>query len=372
MKTLGLVINPIAGMGGRVGLKGTDGKDIIDKAIMLGAIKEAPGIANKALKKLLPIKDELLILTSAGEMGEEQCKKLSFNYEIIYQPKKITDSSDTIRAAKIMKEREVDLIIFVGGDGTARDIYRAVGTEVVVIGVPAGVKIHSPVYGNTPELAGDLALLYLKNENFIVKEEEVIDIDERAFRNSIVNTKLFGYLKIPYKRKYIQNKKAPTPLSEEANQKAIALDIIDNMEEGIYYIIGPGTTTKAIMDELNITGSLLGIDIMKDKKLIKPDCNEKEIMEVIGDSECKLIVTPTGGQGYLLGRGNQQISPRVLLKIGIKNIIIISTNSKIIRLKGSPLLIYTGDEKLDQMLSGYYKIKTGYGMDIMYMVSGSY
>ncbi|WP_353094969.1 ATP-NAD kinase family protein [Tissierella praeacuta] len=370
MKTIGLIINPIAGMGGRVGLKGTDGKLILDMAIKLGAVKEAPSKAIKALRKLKSIKEELLILTSSLDMGENQCRLLGFNYEIVHKSNQETNAFDTLKTAKIMEERGVELIIFVGGDGTARNVYEAVGNRVVVIGIPAGVKIHSPVYGNTPESAGELALLYLNNDNLYAKEEEVVDIDEEAFRNDEVRTQLFGYLKIPYKKELLQNKKAPTPLGEEENKYAIALDIIDNMEKDIYYLIGPGTTTRAIMEKLDLPSTLLGVDIVKDKKVVKLDCNEKDILGILADENGKLIITPTGGQGYLLGRGNQQISPKVLKRIGRDNILIISTNSKIIELKGNSLLIYTGDKDMDRELTGYYRVKVGYKMDIIYRVSG--
>ena len=372
MKTIGLIINPVAGMGGRVGLKGTDGREILDMAIELEAVKEAPSKAVKALEKLVPIKEELLILTSSFDMGENQCKALDFNYEIVHKTNSITDFSDTLKSAKIMEERGVELIIFVGGDGTARNIYEAVEDRVTALGIPAGVKIYSPVYGNTPELAGKLALMYLSNGSFHTKEEEVIDIDEELFRNNQVKTQLFGYLKVPYKKELLQNKKAPTPLEEEVSQRAIALDIIDNMKKEIYYLIGPGTTTRAIMDELNLSNTLLGVDIIKDKTVIKLDCNEDDILNILSGEKGKLVITPTGGQGYLLGRGNQQISPRVLKKIGKDSILIISSNSKIIDLKGRPLLIYTGDEVTDKNLAGYYRIKVGYGMDIIYKVSGVY
>ncbi len=320
MRTIGLIINPVSGMGGKVGLKGTDGREILDKAIKLGAVKEAPSKAVKALKKLEPIKEELLILTSSFDMGENQCKLLGFDYEIIHKSTQKTNALDTIKAAKLMEKRGVELIIFVGGDGTARNIYEAINNRVVVLGIPAGVKIHSPVYGNTPESAGELALLYLKGDNLNVKEEEVID----------------------------------------------------NMEEEIYYIIGPGTTTRAIMETLNLPSTLLGVDIVKDKKVIKLDCNEEDILNILDDNKGRLIITPTGGQGYLLGRGNQQISPKVLKIIGKDNILIIAPNSKIVDLRGNPLLIYTGDETTDKKLAGYYRIKVGYKMDIIYKVSGVY
>ncbi|MBU5439254.1 ATP-NAD kinase family protein [Tissierella sp. MSJ-40] len=369
MKKVGLIINPVAGMGGRVGLKGTDGVNILRKAIKLGAMKEAPRKALRGIERLLPIKDDIIILTCSGDMGEDQCKGLGFNVRVILESSGNTTSRETMIGASIMEEKKVELLIFVGGDGTARDIYKGVGNRIVTLGIPAGVKIHSPVYANTPEKAGDLALLYLKGENFVVKEEEVIDIDEEAFRKNEVRTRLFGYLKVPYKKEYLQNKKAPTPLKEEENQKAIALDIIDNMIDGVYYIIGPGTTTRAIMEGLNLPYTLLGVDIIKDKKLIKSDCSEKDILQIVSNSKSKLIITPTGGQGYLLGRGNQQISDKVIKKIEKENIYIISSNRKIVELGGKPLLIYTGDKDIDLMLEGYYRVKVGYGIDIMYRVS---
>lgn len=323
MKTIGLIINPIAGMGGRVGLKGTDGIEILNRAIQLGASEEAPNIACAALRKLAPIKEELHILTASGDMGENQCSALGFQFEVVYETQRST-STDTVKAARIMAERGAELILFAGGDGTARDIYRAVGTHTAVLGIPAGVKIYSPVYGNSPQAAGELALRYLQDGSLPLKEEEVVDIDEEAVRNNQVRTELFGCMKVPYKREYLQNRKAPTPLSEEESRHAIALDIVDHMDEGAYYLIGPGTTTGAIMKELNLPHTLLGIDVIKDKSLIKPDCNERDLLNVLGDGTGKLIITPTGGQGYLLGRGNQQISPEVLQKIGKENITVIS------------------------------------------------
>ncbi len=372
MKTIGLIINPIAGMGGRVGLKGTDGIEILNRAIQLGAFKEAPAVASAALRKLLPIREELTVLTVSGDMGENLCRELGFRFEIVSRPEAaagITVSADTVKAAALMKERGAALILFAGGDGTARDLYRAVGNRAVVLGIPAGVKIYSPVYGNTPQAAGELAFRYLCDSTLPVREEEVVDIDEEAIRNNQVRTELFGYLKVPYKREYLQNRKAPTPLSEEESRNAIALDIIDHMQEGESYLIGPGTTTGAIMKELNLPNTLLGVDVIKDKALVKQDCNERDLLDILGEGTGKLILTPTGGQGYLLGRGNQQISAAVLQKIGKENIVVISTNSKIIELRNRPLLIDTGKESMNQKLAGYYRIKIGYGMDLIYKVS---
>ena len=369
MKKIGLIVNPIAGMGGRVGLKGTDGEDILKKAKELGASMEAPSKAQKALRSLLEIKEELLIVTCSGIMGEDIARNLGFKVKVVYSTSKETSSQDTkVGAGKILEE-EVEILLFVGGDGTARDIYEVVGTSEVTLGIPAGVKIHSPVYGNTPENSGKLAFLYLTGGIDKVREEEVVDIDEEAFRNDRMTTSLYGYLKVPVDKKFMQNKKAPTPLDEESTQKAIALDIIDNMEDDTYYVIGPGTTPRAIMKMLNLPYTLLGVDILKDKKIVELDCSEKDILHHIKGKKTKLILTPTGGQGYLLGRGNQQISSRVIEEIGKRNITIISTDSKLVNLRGEPLLVYTGDEETDKSLRGYYRVKVGYEMEKMYLVS---
>lgn len=368
LKKLGLIVNPIAGMGGRVGLKGTDGIDMVKKARNLGAFEEAPNKAKKALEKLRGVKDDILIVTCSGNMGEKMSEDYEFKTEVILNIDADSTDKHTIIAARKMLKKEVDLLLFVGGDGTARDIYNAIGNELVVLGVPAGVKIHSPVYASTPEKAGELAKLYLQGKKIELKEEEVIDIDEEAFRNDIVNTRLYGYLKIPYEKDFVQNKKAPTPLNEETSKKAIALDIIDYMKEDIYYIIGPGSTTRWIMTTLELPYTLLGVDILKNKKIVTLDVTEEELLEYVNKNSCKLIITPTGGQGFLLGRGNQQISNNVIQKVGKENIIIVSVDSKLIELKGKPLFVYTGDRDLDEYLQGYYKVKIGYNDEIMYPV----
>ncbi len=370
MKKLGLIVNPIAGMGGRVGLKGTDGIDTLKKAKNLGAFEEAPKKAKKALEKLKEIKEDLLIITCSGKMGQEISEDYEFKTKVILNVEGNSTENHTILAARNMLEKEVDLLLFVGGDGTARDIYNAIGNKLVVLGVPAGVKIHSPVYASTPEKAGELARLYLQGKKTRVKEEEVIDIDEEAFRNDIVNTRLYGYLKIPYEKNFVQNKKAPTPLNEELSKETIALDIIDHMEEDIIYIIGPGSTTRWIMTTLKLPYTLLGVDIILNKKMAKIDATEKDILNNIKNHPAKLVLTPTGGQGCLLGRGNQQISSDVIQKVGKENIIIVSANSKLVELRGKPLFVYTGDRDLDKYLQGYYRVKIGYKDEVMYKVTG--
>ncbi len=369
MKKLGLVVNPIAGMGGTVGLKGTDGKEIIAKAREMGAEAKAPFRTITALEKLKRIEDEFKVLTYQGVMGEWEVKQVGLNYELIGRPeKKITSAFDTVNAAKELKKRGVNLLLFVGGDGTARDIYQAVGNKQVVLGIPAGVKIHSGVYATNPIRAGELAVDYIQDKIAEIREMEVMDIDESAFREGTVKTKLYGYLKIPFARKMVQKQKSGSSINDRAEQELIAVHIINEMEKDFYYIIGPGTTTRPIMQQLDLDYSLLGVDIIYNKKLIAQDLSEKEILNIIEGEKVKIIVTPIGGQGHLFGRGNQQFRPVVIREVGLDNIIIVATEGKINSFQGRPLLVDTGDKKLNNDLKGYFTIVSSYNRKVIYKV----
>lgn len=370
MKKLGLIINPIAGMGGRVGLKGTDGLSILEKAKALGAKPIAQERAKKALQMLKYLKDKFELVTCAAKMGEEAACQVGFSPLVLnIGASALTTAADTREAAKKMKALKVDLLLFTGGDGTARDIYQAVGNSLVVMGIPAGVKIHSAVFAYNPQAAGELAALYLQDKTSATFEAEVMDIDEEMFRKQILSARLFGYLSIPGRPTFLQRAKTPSSASERYSQQAIAFEISENLSDDFFYIIGPGTTPKAIMDRLGLDNSLLGVDLIFRKKLIGRDLNETELLARIEGRKVKLIITPVGGQGYLLGRGNQQLSPEVIRKVGRENIIIVATKHKINSLYRQPLLLDSGDERIDKELSGYYKIITGYREYIIYKVS---
>ena len=370
VKKIGLIINPIAGMGGRVGLKGTDGKSILEKAVILGAIPQSESRTKDALSALSKSGSSLVLFTYSGSMGEKTARECGFSPEIIGSPSgQDTTSGDTKNAAKAMMDAEVDLLLFAGGDGTARDIYSAVGSELIVIGIPTGVKIHSAVFAQKPQSAGELASLYVQGRIQNVREAEVMDIDEEEFRQGHLFAKLYGYLKIPWERKLLQRLKAGSSKSEQYVHEAIAFEVVQKMEKDWFYIIGPGTTTRAVMKNLNLDNTLLGVDLVKNKKLIGKDLNEAELLEKINGQKTKLIVTPVGGQGYLFGRGNQQISSEVLKIVGKSNILVISSKHKLNALKGHPLLIDTGDKEIDDMLSDYYRIITGYNEAVIFRVS---
>ena len=363
-KKLGFIVNPYAGLGGRVGLKGSDGEEIVKKAISLGASQEAPERSMRGLKQLESIKDHIHILTCSGDMGENQAKRLGFDYEVVLDiDKERTTGRDTEKAAELIMEKAVDSILFAGGDGTARDVYRAVDKNLPVVGIPAGVKIHSGVYGATPESAGQVVMKLFESKGRIqYKEAEVMDIDEEAFRKNQVSAKLYGYMTVPYERSLMQSKKAGSNLSEQNAVDGMASHIIENMEKGKLYLFGPGTTTRGILKKLNIDKTLLGVDAVLNKKLIAEDLMEKDILKLLDKyPKGEIIVTVIGGQGFIFGRGNQQLSHRVINRVGIDNITVAATESKMIALEGKPLRADTGNKEIDKLFNGYMKVVTGLG-----------
>lgn len=363
---LGLIVNPLAGIGGRVGLKGSDGIDIVKKALSMGAKITSPNRAIESLQELVQYKDKFELITYPSEMGEDEAKQCGFSPMVIGNIKSgQTTSEDTKSAANQLANFGVDLIIFVGGDGTARDIYNAIGDKQPVVGIPSGVKIHSSVYAVNPHRAADLIKLFIDGLAPVC-EMEVMDIDEESFRQGQLSARLYGYLKVPYERRLVQGAKAASS-GMEASVHAIAEAVVDSMDEDYYYILGPGTTVKAIGDELKIDKTLLGVDMVYHKQLIGKDLNEKQILELIDGKKVKIVITVIGGQGYLFGRGNQQLSPKIIWKVGKQNLIVVATKSKLLSLRGS-LLVDTGDQECDRYLSGYTRVTTGYNEEVVWKI----
>lgn len=359
-KKLGLIVNPVAGIGGRVGLKGSDGEEIQQRALELGAVPQAQQRAAQALERLLPLSSQIELVSYPREMGEDTARECGFAPMAMGSivPGQTT-AEDTRRAAREMRQQGVDLLLFAGGDGTARNIYEAIGEDLVVLGIPAGVKIHSAVYATHPAAAGDLAALYLQGRAEGLREAEVMDIDEGAFRQGSLSARLYGYLRIPVWTGLVQSQKVPST-GEEASVASIAFDVAESMESDCLYILGPGTTTRAIASELGVSKTLLGVDVVLDRELVAADANEAQLLALLEGCRAKIVVTPIGGQGFLFGRGNQQLSPRVIQAVGRENIVVVSTPDKLHALGHQPLLVDTGDPALDQMLGGYLLVVTGY------------
>ena len=387
-KRLGLIVNPIAGVGGRVGLKGSDGPDILRRALELGAVRDAPRRAGLALARLARLRDRIELVTCPGEMGEDEALATGFEpvvlegvigarwgerRELLPDGVFATTPADTEAAARAMRDMGVDLLLFAGGDGTARNVCDAIDGDLPALGVPAGVKIHSAVYATTPGRAGDLAALYLHDRPAAVRlrESEVMDIDEDAFRDDRVSARLYGYLQVPYERTMVQSAKAGGVAGDAAGLRAIAQDVINEMRPGVVYLLGPGTTMRSVAEALGVHKTLLGVDAVRDRALVGSDLSERQILELVGDGPARIVVTVIGGQGHILGRGNQQFSADVVRRVGGENVVVVATQTKLLSLKGGPLLVDTGDPALDERLAGYHQVVTNLGHRTMYRVAGA-
>ena len=367
MKRIGLIVNPYAGIGGRVGLKGSDGAEIRQKALELGAVPMSPQRTVEVLKLLAGL--DFMLYTYPGKMGEEEALEAGLEPIVIGELGGESTAEDTKIAAELMLGKDLDLIVFAGGDGTARDIYSVVGDKVAVLGIPTGVKIHSGVYAVDPRSAGELLHRFIDDGNVEYKLEEVMDIDEEAFRNNTLQVQLYGYMKTLYVEELIQGGKESSVLTDESSKIGIANEITDEMEPDILYVLGPGTTVEPIAEILGLKKSLLGVDLVKNRELVASDLNEEQLLDAIKGEDTRLIVTVIGGQGFVFGRGNQQISPKVIRAIGKNNLIIVASPDKLAALRGHPLRMDTGDSELDESLKGYYKVRTGYGRRTLYKVA---
>lgn len=362
---LGLIINPVAGVGGAVALKGSDG--VVEQALALGAVPQAQNKTALALEQLLPLKEQLQILTVAGAMGADLLASLGFHYQICYTPFSTqTTAEDTEQAAAAIAEQGVDLLLFAGGDGTARNICAAVGERATVLGVPAGCKIHSGVYAISPSAAGKVIAQLVKGELVTLTEAAVMDIDETAFRQGIVRAKRFGEMRIPAELRYIQSVKNGGKESEELVLDDLAAYIASNMDHDVRYVMGSGSTVAAVMKELDLPNTLLGVDVVENGKLIASDVTAAELLALVQDYPSKLVITLIGGQGHVFGRGNQQLSPAVIRAVGRNNICLVATKTKLQQLEGRPLLADTGDAGLDQQLQGLIPVLVGYNDYVMY------
>jgi len=352
-----------------VGLKGSDGLPTQTLARHLGAVSPARHRAGEALAALAGLRHQIEIVAYPGEMGADVAKACGFTPHVVGTIRSCaTTAHDTYTAAQTLRDLGAAFVMFAGGDGTARNMVEAVGTTVPAIGIPAGVKIQSAVYAVNPTSAGHVAASYLRGEIRTLHEAEVLDLDEEAYRQGVVSPRLYGYLRVPLERRLLQPRKSPSLPAERASLDAIATEVIEGMQDDVMYVVGPGTTTRPILGCLGLPKTLIGVDVLLRRCLIAVDANEAELLHLLQQHAAKIVVTPIGGQGFIFGRGNQQISPSVIRAVGKENVIVVSTLEKILSLEGCPLLVDTDDPDIDRQLSGLIKVTTGYRERLVYPV----
>jgi predicted polyphosphate/ATP-dependent NAD kinase len=345
MERLGFVVNPIAGMGGRVGLKGTDGK--VDRARELGAERRAPDRATEALVELHDIDGETEIVTYGGQMGADEAREAGFEPTVVGDPAgEETTAADTREAVRTFVEHGVDLILFVGGDGTAVDVAETLDdldSTIPILGVPAGVKVYSAVFAVTPEAAARVAVLFDSTER-----AEVNDIDEDQYRAGEVHTELRALATVP-----VTDQRQGSKQLSAGTVAGVADWFADTVREGVTYVLGPGSTLGTIEERLGVEGTPLGVDVYRDGEVLARDAAESEILAALGEQNV-VVVTPIGGQGFVFGRGNDQISPEVIRQCEVE---IVASRRKLDDL--GVLRVDTGDAEIDEQLRGWHRVRVG-------------
>lgn len=354
-------MNPLAGLGGRTALKGSDGA-LSELALARGAEPTAPKRAIRALESLALLQTKLTLAGAGGEMGEEEAAAAGLAIEVLYRPGPSTTPQDTIEAARRILDWEPDLILFAGGDGTARDLMAVVGQSCPVLGIPAGVKMHSAVFARTARDAGALvaALAEQPPADRAFTLAEVVDRSDGGI------PELFGTMSVPRDPRRMQPAKASPGLSGPAELEGACRQLAKTIRDGDQVtIIGPGSSTLQLKYQLSRRGTLLGVDVYSGKQMIAEDADEQAILAAIDRRPARLILGVIGGQGFLIGRGNQQISPAVIRSVGRENIFGIASAEKLAALPDRTLYADTGEDALDAELAGYIPVQVSAGRQVM-------
>lgn len=364
---LGLVVNPLAGLGGSVALKGSDG--VAALALARGATPKAQERARAVMEALLPWRACIRVLTASGAMGEGLARELGFAVQVLHEAGDPTSADDTRAATRAIAETGADLLLFAGGDGTARDVAAAVGLCLPALGIPAGVKMQSGVFAVTPRAAAEVVRLMLEGELVLVDAAEVRDIDETALREGRVASRHYAELRVPSEGRYLQQVKCNGREVEALVLQEIAAEVTEQMQPGVTYFIGPGTTPAAIMEALALPNTLLGVDVVRDDQLLARDADAATLERFCAEGPCRLVITATGGQGMLLGRGNQQFSTTVLRSVGREGLIVLATHEKLESLQGRPLLMDLDDDAIARTFSGFIEVVSGYRHRVLYRLA---
>lgn len=353
---VGVLLNPIAGFGGTLAMHGTDQLpgSLYDAAV------DAARAEQRLLRALTSFSAEHLdatLLVPAGLLGSGQLTRAGVPHVTldVVRPVGRTTKRDTADAARALVAAHVDCLLFAGGDGTATDIASAVGEVVPVIGVPSGVKMHSEVFARSPESAGQLLAQFLRGE---CRLEAVEVLDVVGDRSSTVGT-----LMAPASRALLQRAKAVVPAQiSEISRGLIARDVVETHGRRGTWVLGPGTTVATVADELGVAATLRGVDVLHTSGVVEQDVTEERLFEIVdGCNDARLVLGVIGGQGFLLGRGNHEVSPRVIERIGVESVCIVASEAKISGLFPPILLVDVGDARALHPLVGYRRVHSGAG-----------
>ncbi len=374
---VGILLNPYAGVGGQLALKGSDSlthelREQVQARVEIGLshAQQRMGIVMKLLQQqqLLARFD---LIAAPAQLGAQTLASLNIPCRVVDVPiAQRTTADDTVRLAKALLVENVDLLLFAGGDGTARDVCLAVGLQVPVLGVPAGVKMHSGVFAINPQAAADVLQEIALGHWVSADLAEVRDIDETDLQQGRLRARHYGEMRVPALASHIQQVKCSGREVEALVVAEIAAGFVENMRDDCVYALGPGTTIAAISEHLGIKNTLLGFDLVQSGHCLANDVTAEDLLFIAKQHQLVVVIAPTGGQGSLIGRGNQQLSPALLHHLGRENVLVLSSASKLAELNGRPLRLDTGDATLDKLWSGLWYVHTGYQQQVLYAVQG--
>jgi predicted polyphosphate/ATP-dependent NAD kinase len=370
---LGLVINPYAGVGGPSALKGSDHKDSLKIALDRGVEPKANQRVIEMLSALQTNLTEIHIITASGSMGGSACQGFSLaSINIVFDTPEHTTASDTQSAVQLINHEHVDLLVFVGGDGTARDVFSMIGDKQTVLGLPAGVKMHSAVFAVTPKAVASVIDSMINHRLVAARMAEVRDIDEEAFSQGLVKTRYFGEMQIPDDQLLVQSVKCSGLLDDEIMLDELCAYVAETIDyDDTLYILGSGGTLKHLKSTLGIAEpTLLGVDVWYKGNVLHHDAHEQQLFDLVRThNKVQITLSVIGGQGIVLGRGNQQISARLINAVGVDSLQFISTQTKLLALNGKPLSVDSGSDELNKRLSGFHKIICGYEDFVLYEIT---
>ncbi len=334
---LGFLVNPLAGIGGPLALKGSDGDAA--RAALAAADGGGPAQA-RAVRALMGLREPLL--TISGAMGADAAAAAGVPYRIVHHSPAPSAAADSVAAARALVAAGAELIVFVGGDGTARDL-AGMGLPVPVLGVPAGVKMHSPVFAPSPASAAAAIAELAAAPSCRVVTAEVLD------RDAAGQVQLYGTLLVPAAAPR-QPAKASAG-SADADLAAAITRAADTLRTAPLAIIGPGLTMYQLKSALAGCGTLMGVDAFAHGAPVALDADAAHLLQLAAATPPVLALGVVGGQAYLFGRGNQQLSP-ALIRQAVWPPTVLASAAKLAALPGGRLLVDTGCEALDQALAG--------------------